>query len=116
MSKKHIMVEISLLEYLRDIEKKYGPCYVTVTKGGKVYVSDEAPGDISDEDTFIKTSFTLEREYIDKDYIEFDQSDFYMKLSKEIASYINVAKGSSNTLKNVIADIKKQEKELNEKS
>lgn len=93
-----IMVNISLTKYLKDITKEWGETYITKTYGGQVYLSDEAPGELFKESGL--------------NYIEFNDSDIYMRLPKEIHQHIDLKKGCSKNLKTVLAEIKKIEKEM----
>ena len=96
-----LMISIPLDKYLKDISKGWGETYLTKTKGGQLWISDEAPGDVSGADEE------------DKNYIEFDDSGIYMRIPKSIADLIKIKKGTSKSLKEVLADIKDREKDLN---
>lgn len=83
-----ITIEIPLISYLKGITKDWGITYVTKTYGGQVWLSNEAPGEL-----FIEEG---------KNYIEFNDSDVYMRLPKVAWKYIDIEKGSSEKLSKVI--------------
>ena len=90
-----ITIALPLISYLKVITKDWGITYVTKTYGRQVWLSNEAPGEL-----FIEEG---------KNYIEFNSSDVYMRLPKVTWKYINVEKGSSKKLSEIINDIKKLE-------
>lgn len=90
-----ITIELPLISYLRGITKDWGTTYVTKTYGGQVWLSNEAPGEL-----FLEEG---------KNYIEFNDSDVYMRLPKVVWKYIEIEKGSSEKLSKVINYIKKLE-------
>lgn len=91
-----IMVQIPLTKFLREITRDWGTPYLTKTYGGQVWLSDEAPGDCwKDEDN--------------GNYIEFNESNFYIQLPKEIHQYIDLEPGDVKTIKQVLQEIKQKE-------
>ncbi|MEY7998635.1 hypothetical protein AB8U03_00215 [Clostridium sp. Mt-5] len=94
-----IVLQIPLTKYLRDIARTYGGAkymYVTKTKGGQVWISAEAPGDISGEDS------------TNRNDIDFD--GFYMRLPKDIHQYFELKAGSFKRLDEILKEIKEKEK------
>jgi hypothetical protein len=109
-----IMISIPLTKYLKEITKgwsKLEKVFLTKTKGGLLYISDEAPGDIEGEDTDYTSPAWLggETKHLDKNYIEFDDVGAYMKLPKDISQLIDMEPGTIKTLKEVLKDIKAKE-------
>lgn len=104
-----IIIEIPLTTYLRSITKGWETPYLTKTKGGQVWLSDEAPGDIEGEDTYYTSRFTGKKEYIDKNYIEFDDSCMFVRIPKEISNHIDMDPGTFKKLSDVLKEIKKKE-------
>lgn len=104
-----IMINISLTKHLSDYEKFYGECFITKTKGGQVYISNEAPGDIEDEGKTISDSWGNKYK-VGLNEIEFNDSDFYRKLPKEVHQYFDMEKGSFKSVKDIIKEIKNLEK------
>lgn len=90
-----ITIELPLISYLKGLTKDWGITYVTKTYGGQVWLSNEAPGELFEDE--------------DKNYIEFNDSDVYMRLPKVTWKYIEIEKGSREKLSKVINDIKKLE-------
>jgi hypothetical protein len=109
---KKIMVQIPLTKYLRELTRMWGSpdkIFITKTKGGQVWISNEAPGDIEGEDTYYDSPWTGKEEYIGKNEIDFSDSDIFMRLPKEIHKHFQIKYGSYKTLKEILADIKKKE-------
>lgn len=104
-----IMIQIPLAKYLRGFQKAYGNIFFTKTKGGQLWISNEAPGDISNEDKQWMNGITYETGYCDINYIEFNDSNFIMRMPKEIAQYIDLKPETSKSLKEVLKDIKAKE-------
>lgn len=94
-----IIVQIPLSKYLREITKDWGKVYVTKTYGGQAYLSDEAPGEVYEEDKGTSK----------KNYIEFNDSNVWQRLPKEISKYIDLENGASKSLKQVLKEIKMKE-------
>ena len=90
-----ITIELPMISYLKGLTKGWGTTFATKTYGGQVWLSDEAPGELFEDE--------------DKNYIEFNNSDFYTRLPKVVWKYIEIEKGSSEKLSKVINDIKKLE-------
>ncbi|MBU3205149.1 hypothetical protein [Clostridium algidicarnis] len=107
-----IMINIPLTKYLKEITKEWGETYITKTKGGQVWISDDAPGDISSEDTYYISMFSGKEEYIDKNYIEFNDSGMFMRLPKEISKNIIMEPGTYKKLKDVLKEIKIMEENI----
>lgn len=80
--------------------------------GGQLWLSNGAPGDISDEDSHYESFVTHEEKYIDKNYIEFNDSDIFMRIPKEISKLIYVEPGTFKKVKDVIKEIKEKEKNM----
>jgi hypothetical protein len=102
------MIQIPLTKYLRSFQKTYGKIFFTKTKAGQLWISNEAQGDIEGEDTDCAGMFG-KTEHLDKNYIEFNDSDFFMRLPKEISQYIDLKPGAAKSLKEVLQDIKAKE-------
>ncbi|SCL87932.1 hypothetical protein [Sporanaerobacter sp. PP17-6a] len=96
-----IIVQIPLSKYLREITKGWGKAYVTKTYGGQVWLSDHAPGEIYEEDKGTPR----------KNYIEFNDSNVWQPLPKEVYQYIDLENGASKSLKQVLKEIKMKEDE-----
>lgn len=95
MSKNQIIVKIPLAKYLWEITKNWPKPYLTKTYGGQVWVSDENPGKcFADEDA---------------NYIEFNESDIFYKLPKEVYQHIDLDPGCHKPLALVLKEIKKKE-------
>lgn len=90
-----IIIELPLISYLKGLTKDWGTTYVTKTYGGQVWISNEGPGELFKEEG--------------NNYIEFNDSDVFMRLPKVAWQYINIENGSSETLNKVLNDIKKLE-------
>lgn len=98
-----VMINIPLTKYLSELTREFGgikKCYITKTKGGQVWLSSDAPGDISEEDS---------GEF--KNEIDFSDSDFYMKLPRYVYINFNIKNGEIKSLEEIVKDIKKLEKE-----
>jgi len=96
-----VMINIPLTKYLSELTREFGgirKCYITKTKGGQVWLSSDAPGDISEEDN---GKF--------KNEIDFSDSDFYMRLPKYVHEHFNIKNGEIRSLEEIIKDIKKLE-------
>ncbi|EPS49013.1 hypothetical protein HYH70_17875 [Clostridium botulinum] len=94
-----VMVTISLTKYLMELTKQWGAkeeIYITKTYGGQVWISVDAPGEL----------FREER----SNYIEFNDSDMFIKLPKEIHQHFNIKYGNHKTLKQILDEIKELEK------
>ncbi|NFH74187.1 hypothetical protein FDA25_16790 [Clostridium botulinum] len=104
-----VMISIPLTKYLREFQKFYGDCFITKTKGGQVYISNESPGDIEDEGKTI-TFYDGEKYKVGLNEVEFNDSDFYQRLPKEIHQHFNMKNGSIKSVKDLINEIKKLEK------
>lgn len=91
-----IIVKIPLTKYLREITRDWEKPWLTKTYGGQVWISDESPGDC----------FNCED---DHNYVEFNDSNIYVQLPKEIHQHITLEPGSSVTLKKVLEEIKQIE-------
>lgn len=94
-----IMFQIPLTKYLRDIARTYGGVkymFVTKTMGGQVYLSAEAPGDISEENAEYKNDIDFE--------------GFYMRLPKDIYQYFELKSHSYKRLDEILKEIKEKEK------
>lgn len=95
-----IIVQIPLTKYLRGITKGWGNVlFVTKTFGGQVWVSSDAPGETFEDEE-------------DKNYIEFNDSDLYIRLPKEVHQYIKLDKGAHKNLKQVLKEIKTKEQKV----
>lgn len=98
---KKIEVEVSLIKYLKDLTKEWDDkVFVTKTYGGHVWISDEAPGEMFKEEGL--------------NYIEFNDSGIYMRLSKELHQHFEIKKGKFKELKEIFEELEEQEKSLNE--
>ncbi len=98
-----VMINIPLTKYLSELTREFGgirKCYITKTKGGQVWLSSDAPGDISGEDN---------GEF--KNEIDFSDSDFYMRLPRYVYINFNIKNGEIMSLEKIVKDIKKLEKE-----
>jgi hypothetical protein len=93
------MITIPLSKYLKDLSKGWGETFLTKTNGGQLWISDDAPGDISGADEE------------DKNYIEFDDSGIYMRIPQEIAKLIDIDKGTSKKLNDFLRELKLKVKE-----
>ncbi|AJD29682.1 hypothetical protein A0J52_09875 [Clostridium sporogenes] len=94
-----IMITISLTKYLRELTKQWGPkeeIFITKTYGGQVWISVDAPGELFREEG--------------ANYIEFNDSDMFIKLPKEIHQHFNIKYGNHKTLKQILDEIKESEK------
>ncbi|WP_446897459.1 hypothetical protein ACSVC9_10575 [Clostridium sp. LBM24168] len=94
-----IILQIPLIKYLRNIARTYGGAkymFVTKTMGGQVYLSAEAPGDISGENEEYKNEIGFE--------------GFYMRLSKDIYQYFELKSHSHRRLDEILKEIKEKEK------
>ena len=87
-----IMVQIPLTKYLREITKDWGPVFITKTNGGQVWMSNEAPG-----------------ECFEGNEIEFNDSDVYIRLPKEVHNHIDLEPESHKTLHQVLQEIMRKE-------
>lgn len=94
MIRNQIIIKIPLTKYLRQIAKEWTTPYVTKTFGGHVYLSDEAPGECFTDDL---------------NYIEFNNSNVYFKLPKEVHQHIDLDPGSNKLLSVVLKEIKAKE-------
>jgi len=97
-----VMINIPPTKYLSELTREFGGiknCYITKTKGGQVWLSSDAPGDISGEDNGFKNE------------IDFSDSDFFIRLSKYVHESFSIKNGEIKSLEEIIKDIKKLEKE-----
>lgn len=92
---KRIIVKIPLTKYLKEITKNWPSPYVTKTYGGQVWVSDENPGKCFPDD--------------DLNYVEFNESDIFYKLPKEVHQHIDLEPGCHKTLAMILKEIKQKE-------
>lgn len=93
-----IIVKIPLTKYLREITRDWETPYITKTYGGQVWISDQKPGDCFDCDD-------------DRNYIEFNDSNVYVRLPKEVHQYIDLDPGCDKPLKQVLEEIRQKEAE-----
>lgn len=106
------MLQIPLIKYLKDIARTYGGAkymYVTKTMGGRVWLSNEAPGDTEGEGTYYTNIITKEKEYISKNYIEFNDSDFSMRLPRDVYQQFDLKPGSYKRLDKILKELKEKE-------
>jgi hypothetical protein len=95
-----IILQMPLTKYLKDIARTYGGTkymFITKTKGGQVWISAECPGDISGEDS------------TDRNDIDFSDSGFFMRLSRDIHQYFELKAGSFKRLDEILKEIKIKE-------
>lgn len=104
-----IMITMSLSSYLKSISKGWGEIFLTKTKGGQLWISSDAPGDIEGEGAYYKSLITGKKEYIGKNEIDFSYSDIFMRIPKEIAKHIEMDPGAFKKLEDVLKDIKAKE-------
>lgn len=98
-----VMINIPLTKYLSELTREFGGiknCYITKTKGRQVWLSTDAPGDISGEDN---------GEF--KNEIDFSDSDFYIRLPRYVHENFNIRNGEIKSLEEVVKEIKKSERE-----
>lgn len=91
-----IIVKIPLAKYLREITRDWTTPYVTKTYSGQVWVSDEAPGECFKDDP---------------NTIEFNSSNVYFRLTKEIHQYIDLGPGCNKKLSEILKEIRQKENE-----
>lgn len=95
MSEKKIIVKIPLTKYLKEITKGWLKPHVTKTYGGQVWISDENPGKCFADEGL--------------NYIEFNESDIFYKLPKEVHQHIALEPGCHKPLAVVLKEIKQKE-------
>ena len=91
-----IIIHIPLKRYLREITKDWGTpneVYVSMTMGGQVWLSAEAPASL------------IEEYDGNKNYIEFNDSGIWTRIPKEAWSHINLKPGESKDLKTVLQEL-----------
>lgn len=102
MSSKSIIIQIPLTKYLKEITKGWPKPYATKTYGGQVWLSDENPGKCFADEGL--------------NYIEFNESDIYFKLPKEVHQHIDLEPGCHKSLPAVLKEIKQRESTDDEKT
>ncbi|EGW36494.1 hypothetical protein [Desulfosporosinus sp. OT] len=90
-----IIIKIPLAKYLRQIAKDWITPYVTKTYGGQVWISDENPGKCFADEGL--------------NYIEFNESDIFYKLPKEVHQHIDLETGCHKSLPVILKEIKQKE-------
>lgn len=91
---KEPIVKIPLTKYLREITREWPSPYVTKTYGGRVWISDEDPGQCFADDL---------------NSIEFDKSCVYFRLPQEVYQHIELAPGCNKPLAVILKEIKQKE-------
>ncbi|MHB8124672.1 MAG: hypothetical protein ACYDEJ_03345 [Desulfitobacteriaceae bacterium] len=94
MKNKQIIIKISLVKYLKAITKDLSSAYVTKTYGGHVWISDKGPGECFRDDL---------------NYIEFNESCMFFRISKEVHQHINLEPGCHKSLALILKEIKQKE-------
>lgn len=87
-----IMVQIPLTKYLRELTRDWGQVFITKSLGGQVWISNEAPGECFEDNE-----------------IEFNDSDVYIRLPKELHQHIDLELGNNKSLKQVLGEIRQKE-------
>jgi hypothetical protein len=90
-----IIVKVPLVKYLKEMTKNWPQPYVTKTYGGQVWISDENPGKCFADEGL--------------NYIEFNESDIFYKIPKEVHQYIDLKPGSHKSLAEILREIKQKE-------